>query len=41
MHLQPKSSAFATQKQWFFFIKKMLLWCLYDGNEEEKQTFSR
>ena len=25
MHLQPKSSAFATQKQWFFFIKK----CFY------------
>ena len=41
MHLHPKSSAFETQKQWFFVIKKMLLWCLYDGNEEEKQTFSR
>ena len=41
MHLQPKSSAFATQKQWFFFIKKILLSYLYDGNKEEKQTFSR
>jgi len=41
MHLHPKSSAFATQKQWFFFIKKCFYGVYTMVYEEEKQTFSR